>query len=58
MTDFRMRPIRISFDNAVKRPTEAAERKSRVVVMHKAVSVGMALRLVKRLYAETAQDRG
>ena len=56
--DFRMPPIRITYENVIKRPSEAAERKSRVVGMHKAVSVGMALRLVKRLYAETAQDRG
>lgn len=58
MTHYHMPPIRITYENAVKRPSEAAERKSRVVGMHKAVAVGMALRLVKRLYAETAQERG
>lgn len=57
MTDFRMPPIRITYDNAVRRPRESAERKSRAVGMHKAHAVGMALRLVKRLYAETAQNR-
>lgn len=57
MTDFRMPPIRITYENAVKRPSESAERKSRVLGMHKAHAVGMALRLMKRLYAETAQER-
>lgn len=56
MTDFRMRPIRISFENAVKRPTEAAERKSRITGMHKAHGVSLALRLLRRVDAET-QDR-
>lgn len=57
MTDFRMRPIRISYDNVMKRPTEAAERKSRITGMHKAHGVGLALRLLRRVDAETAQVR-
>ena len=57
MTDFRMPPIRITYDNAVKRPTVAAERKSRVVGTHKAHGIGLALRLLRRVDAETAQVR-
>lgn len=57
MTDFRMPPIRITYDNAVKRPTEAAERKSRITGMHKAHGIGLALRLLRRVDAETAQVR-
>lgn len=49
MTHYRMPPIRITYDNAVKRPSESAERKSRAVGMQKAVAGGMAVRFAKRI---------
>lgn len=58
MTHYYTSPrIKIVTDNRILRPNEQSEAKARKSGTAKRVSASMGRRFLRRLYAETAQDR-